>query len=257
MTVNFKRPPCRYWSFCADLLNCPHLLIAGSTGSGKSVLINSIVYTALGTRTPATARFLFIDPKRVELSDYKKLKYWCYDYINDDKNVLSALDRVIDEMFNRYAQMEKNGLKMYDGSDLYIVIDEYADLAITLKKPFQTRILRIAQLGRAVKIHLIIATQRPTRDIIDAAIKTNMDYRIALHTAEAQHSRNIIGQNGAECLQIGSGYFYTPTGTEIVSTPYTEPEALRARVQYWIDNHGEIIEDEPEKMPFLRRFRKK
>lgn len=248
MTITYDRPAMHYWTFCAELLEVPHLLIAGSSGSGKSVLINSLIYTALGTRTPATCKFLLIDPKRVELREYADLPGWSLGYCTEAADALLALDYAIREMFQRYAEMQAAGLRTYAGGDIYIIIDEYADLAITAKKALQQRVTRISQLGRAAKIHLIIATQRPTADTINAAIKTNMDYRIALHTAEAQHSRNIIGQRGAELLQIGQGYFYTPRGLRLEAIPYTSDTDLSARVNWWRQHPG-VIQPEPAPEP--------
>lgn len=254
MTITYDRPAMHYWTFCEELLNVPHLLVAGSSGSGKSVLINSLIYTALGTRTPANCKFVFIDPKRVELREYADLFGWTLGYCTEADDALIALDYVIRVMFQRYAEMQSQGLRTYAGGDIYVVIDEYADLAITAKRALQERVIRISQLGRAAKIHLIIATQRPTADTINAAIKTNMDYRIALHTAEAQHSRNIIGQRGAELLQIGQGYFYTPRGLRLEAIPYTSDAALTERVNWWRQHPGVI---QPEPAPAPERKQKK
>ena len=254
MTITYDRPAMHYWTFCAELLTVPHLLIAGSSGSGKSVLINSLIYTALGTRTPANCKFIFIDPKRVELREYADLFGWTLGYCTEADDALILLDYVINVMFQRYTEMQAQGLRTYSGGDIYVVIDEYADLAITAKKELQQRVIRISQLGRAAKIHLIIATQRPTADTINAAIKTNMDYRIALHTAEAQHSRNIIGQRGAELLQIGEGYFYTPRGLRLEAIPYTSDAALTERVNWWRQHPG-VIQQEPA--PDTERKQKK
>lgn len=242
-TVTYYKPDMDYWLFCDELLNVPHLLIAGSSGSGKSVLINSIIYTALGTRTPASCEVVLIDPKRVELRKYARLGDWVRSYGTEAEQALAQLDDVLRVMFRRYEEMARTDATLYAGGDIYVIIDEYADLAITAKRAFQERVTRIAQLGRAARVHLIIATQRPTADTINAAIKTNMDYRIALHTAEAQHSRNIIGRSGAELLQIGQGYFYTPQGLRLEPIPYTPPEDLRERVSWWQAHPGQIVPD--------------
>ena len=259
MTITYDRPAMHYWTFCAELLNVPHLLIAGSSGSGKSVLINSLIYTALGTRTPASCEFLLIDPKRVELREYATLPGWTLGYCTEAADALNMLDYAIRIMFQRYAEMQQAGQRMYQGGDVYIIIDEYADLAITAKRALQQRVTRISQLGRAARIHLVIATQRPTADTINAAIKTNMDYRIALHTAEAQHSRNIIGRRGAEDLQIGQGYFYTPQGLRLEPIPYTPDADLTARVNWWKSHPGVIqpdpVPDGKQKKGFLRLIR--
>lgn len=253
-TITYERPAMAYWSFCKELLDVPHLLIAGSTGSGKSVLINSIIYTAMGTSTPASCEFVLIDPKKMELYEYANLPF-TIAYCDEARAALVALDNVINIMFRRCEQARQQHMKEYNGSHIYVIIDEYADLAITAKRAFQERVTRIAQLGRAARIHLIIATQRPTADTINAAVKTNMDYRIALHTAEAQHSRNIIGMNGAENLPIGQGLYYTPRGVTLQAIPMTSPEDLTGRCNWWRQNPGVItgLPEPKKKRRFLRR----
>lgn len=252
-TITYERPAMAYWSFCKELLDVPHLLIAGSTGSGKSVLINSIIYTAMGTSTPADCKFVLIDPKKVELWDYADSPF-TLSYCSEARDALASLDNVIRIMNERYAEMRPMHKRTYQGADIYVIIDEYADLAITAKRAFQERVTRISQLGRAARIHLIIATQRPTADTINAAIKTNMDYRIALHTAEAQHSRNIIGMRGSEDLEHGQGLYYTPRGVSLQAIPMTSDADLAARVNWWRQHPG-VIQREPEKKKrrFLRR----
>ena len=254
-TITYTRPAMSYWSFCAELLKVPHLLIAGSTCSGKSVLINSMIYTAMGTSTPASCEFVLIDPKKMELYEYADLPF-TIAYCDEASTALAALDNVINTMFRRCEQARQQHMKEYNGSHIYVIIDEYADLAITAKRAFQERVTRIAQLGRAARIHLIIATQRPTSDTINGAIKTNMDYRIALHTAEAQHSRNIIGMRGAEDLQIGQGLYYTPQGVSLQAIPMTSAEDLTGRCEWWRRNPGVIQRDNDpckKKRRFLRR----
>lgn len=217
---------------CSDILEQPHLLVAGATGSGKSVLINSIIYTAL-YKDPGSIQLVLIDPKRTELIDYKKLPH-TIRYASEPREMVMALQICIDEMERRYKKMQRAHQKKYNGSHIYIFIDEFADLMTTQKKETLPILQRIAQLGRAANIHLIAATQRPTKDIVNGQIKVNMDSRIALRCPTAQDSRNIINVNGAEQLpRHGFGYYLTPERFEKVPIPYITDEQLKDRVRWW------------------------
>lgn len=217
---------------CSDILEQPHLLVAGATGSGKSVLINSIIYTAL-YKDPSRLQLVLIDPKRVELIDYKHLPH-TLRYASEPRDIINTLKWCVDEMERRYKEMQRFHQKKFDGSNIYIFIDEFADLMTTQKKETLPLLQRIAQLGRAANIHLIAATQRPTKDIVNGQIKVNMDSRIALRCPTAQDSRNIINVNGAEQLpRHGFGYYLTPERFEKVPIPYITDEELRERVKWW------------------------
>lgn len=219
---------------CADILKQPHLLIAGSTGSGKSVLVNSIIYNAL-YKDPEQIKLVLIDPKRVELIDYKPLPH-TLRYASEPKEIINALQWSVDEMERRYKEMQRFNQKKYDGPHIYIFIDEFADLMTTQKKETLPLLQRIAQLGRAANLHLIAATQRPTKDIVNGQIKVNMDSRIALRCPTAQDSRNIINVNGAEQLpRHGFGYYLTAERFEKVPIPYITDEELQNRVNWWTD----------------------
>lgn len=219
---------------CINILNQPHVLIAGATGSGKSVLINSIIFTAL-FKSPGAVELILIDPKRVELIDYKCLPH-CIAYGSEPAEITSILRGTVDLLERRYKLMLRRRIKLYDGPDVYVIIDEYADLITTQKRDVFPSIARIAQLGRAARIHLIIATQRPTRDIIDGQIKVNIDTRIALRCPTRQDSRNIINVPGAERLpRFGSGYYLTPeTITPApVRIPFTDPAEINRIIKHW------------------------
>lgn len=217
---------------CLDMLKQPHLLIAGSTGSGKSVLINSLIYTAL-YQSPNKCQFVLIDPKRVELIDYKPLPH-TISYNSELSDILKALQYSIDVMETRYKAMQRQRIKKSNDADIYIIIDEYADLVIQAKKQVEPYIIRLSQLGRAANIHLIIATQRPTRDIVTGAIKVNLDSRVALRCSTAQDSRNIIDVKGAEMLpRHGYGYYKTPEGLKLISIPMIAPKELTSRIKWW------------------------
>ena len=217
---------------CLDMLKQPHLLIAGSTGSGKSVLINTLIYTAL-YKAPHRTQFILIDPKRVELIDYKTLPH-TLNYSSEPPDIAAALVGSVALMEERYKQMQRQRIKKSTESEIYIIVDEFADLMTTQKRQTMPQIIRLAQLGRAANIHLILATQRPTKDIINGQIKVNMDSRIGLRCPTAQDSRNIINIKGAETLpRYGYGYYLTPNGCDLIQIPMTPPEELAARVHWW------------------------
>ena len=217
---------------CSDILEQPHLLVAGCSGSGKSVLINDIIYTAL-YKDPGSLQLVLIDPKRTELIDYKHLPH-TLKYASEPVEMVATLKWCVDKMERRYKAMQKKHMKKHNGSHIYIFIDEFADLMTTQKKETLPLLQRIAQLGRAANIHLIAATQRPTKDIVNGQIKVNMDSRIALRCPTAQDSRNIINVNGAEQLpRHGFGYYLTPERFEKVPIPYITDEELHERVRWW------------------------
>ena len=224
-----------YPSLCADLLNQPHTLIAGATGSGKSVLLNATIYTALFS-APCEKSFVLVDPKRVELAQYRKLPH-VWKYASERDEIRNAIRDCVALMEYRYRQMQAAGSKRYRGADIYIIIDEYADLMTTDKHAVLTPLCRIAQLGRAAGIHLIIATQRPTRDIITGQIKVNIDARMALRCPTAQDSRNIINQKGAEELpRYGYGLWLTPETMrpELWEIPMIPDEEINRLCRFWM-----------------------
>ena len=174
-----------------------------------------------------------IDPKRVELIDYKTLPH-TLNYSSEPPDIAAALVGSVALMEERYKQMQRQRIKKSTESEIYIIVDEFADLMTTQKRQTMPQIIRLAQLGRAANIHLILATQRPTKDIINGQIKVNMDSRIGLRCPTAQDSRNIINIKGAETLpRYGYGYYLTPNGCELIKIPMTPPEALAERVEWW------------------------
>ncbi len=232
MQIEWKTPGGNAPRVCLDMLKQPHLLIAGSTGSGKSVLINTLVYTAL-YKAPHRIKFILIDPKRVELIDYKPLPHTIM-YASEPDEIVTALNLAVSTMELRYKDMQHLHIKKSTESEIYVIVDEFADLMTTQKRDTMPAIIRLAQLGRAANIHLILATQRPTKDIITGQIKVNMDSRVALRCPTAQDSRNIINVKGAETLpRYGYGYYLTPNGCELINIPMTAPEELAARVEWW------------------------
>ena len=226
-----------YWQDLDKLLShkVPHILIAGATGSGKSVLINSILFTAL-RKAPSEKRFIFIDLKRVELSDYKATPH-CLYYADTPEKAKVALDYACDIIEHRYIEMQRRGVKTYreDGTQqIYIVIDEYAELVTLAARDITKQICRIAQIGRAANVHIILATQRPTRDVITGQVKVNLDTRIALRCATPQDSRNIIDVSGAEKLpRYGQALLSQYGYVNQIAVPLTPDEDIRARINFW------------------------
>lgn len=214
------------------MLKQPHLLIAGATGSGKSVVINGLVYTAMYD-SPAAVQFILIDPKRVELVDYKPLPHTLM-YASEPGEMVKALEKAMEITESRYKAMQRQRVKKYPGGALYVIIDELADLMTTARRQVQPLIQRLAQVGRAANVHIIAATQCPLATVIPTPIKVNFDSRVALRTRSAQDSRNILGLTGCELLpRYGQGYYMTPDGLKLYNIPMQPQEDINALVKYW------------------------
>lgn len=201
----------------ADLTKMPHLLIAGATGSGKSVCIHSIISTFLFKNSPSTLRLILIDPKRVELARYNGIPHLLTSVITDTKKVLPVLRWAVDEMNHRYellSQYQARDIESYNNKAvarqdnilpyIVIVIDELADLMMYYGRDLESFIIRIAQMARATGIHLIVSTQRPSVEVITGLIKANITSRIAFQVASQVDSRTILDIGGAEKL-LGHG----------------------------------------------------
>lgn len=220
------------WELYCDMLEQPHLLIAGATGSGKSVLINGLIATAL-YKSPHKVRFILIDPKRVELVDYNRLPH-TLRYASEPSEMLNALQYAMDLIDWRYVRMQSQRVKKWTGSHVYVVIDELADLMTTQKRAVQPLLQRIAQVGRAARIHLIAATQCPLAKVIPTEIKVNFDARVGLRTRSSQDSRNILGVKGCEQLpRYGYGYYMIPEGLTLYQIPMVPEEEIAYLVQWW------------------------
>jgi S-DNA-T family DNA segregation ATPase FtsK/SpoIIIE len=204
-----------------DLASMPHLLIAGATGSGKSILLHSILSGLM--KFDKGIRLALIDPKKVEFTYYNKIKHLKYPIITDFEDALIVLKDLVSEMENRFSRMEKysvNNIKSFNEIKqnrfvrffrkkefmpyLVVIIDEFSDLIQTSKKDFQKYISLLAQKARACGIHIIIATQRPSADVVTGLIKANFPARISMRVSSAVDSRVILGRNGAEKL-LGRG----------------------------------------------------
>lgn len=198
----------------ADISEMPHILIAGATGSGKSVCINTIMCSILFQASPAEVKFILVDPKRVELTAYNGIPHLLVPVIVDPKKVVSALKWATVEMEDRYKKLAEVGVKhidMYNElaghaamSKIVIVIDELADIMLISPAEVEESITRIAQMARAVGIHLVLATQRPSVDVITGLIKANVPARIAFNVSSMTDSRVILDAPGAEKL-LGKG----------------------------------------------------
>lgn len=232
MHKEWRTPPGQVYSLYRDMLKQPHLLIAGATGSGKSVVINGLVYTAMYD-SPAAVQFILIDPKRVELVDYKPLPHTLM-YASEPGGMVEALEKAMEITENRYKAMQRQRVKKYPGGALYVIIDELADLMTTARRQVQPLIQRLAQVGRAANVHIIAATQCPLATVIPTPIKVNFDSRVALRTRSAQDSRNILGLTGCELLpRYGQGYYMTPDGLKLYNIPMQPQEDINALVKYW------------------------
>lgn len=220
----------------------PHMLIAGATGSGKSVLLNSIIVSMLYSCTPNTMQFVMIDPKKVELSKYEGLPHLACPIIKSHEKAVQVLEKVCDEMDKRYNRMAAEGYKKASDMglpSLVVVIDELADLMLTSKYECEQSIIRIAQLGRAAGIHLIIATQRPTVNVITGLIKSNIPCKIALQTSSIRDSITILDHKGAESLTgKGDALLKLPDRVEEIrfQSAYISDADIENVVNYWIND---------------------
>ena len=234
--MRYETPHGRIYHLFEDMTFQPHLLVAGATGSGKSVVVNGIITTLL-YRLPYNqedgAELILIDPKRVELSPYKRLPHTLY-YASEPDTMLSALQYAMDICEDRYREMQTRSERKYTGSDIYVIIDEFADLMTTQRRAVAPLIQRLAQIGRAARIHIILCTQTPISKVLPTEIKCNFDARIGLRTRSAQDSRNILGEKGLENLPIfGNGIYMTPKGTNLYKIPYIDEREQNRLISHW------------------------
>ena len=196
-----------------DLTSMPHLLIAGTTGSGKSVCINTIIVSLLYKLNPSLCKLILIDPKMLELSAYENIPHLLTPVITDAKKATTALGWVVKEMNNRYKYMSKVGVRNIDGYNskhklkmpyIVVVVDEMSDLMLVAGKEIENYIQKLSQMARAAGIHIIMATQRPSVDVITGTIKANFPTRVSFQVSSKIDSRTILGEQGAEQL-LGKG----------------------------------------------------
>ena len=208
-----------------DLASMPHLLIAGTTGSGKSVCINTIILSLLYRHTPDRCKFILIDPKMLELSAYEGIPHLLCPVITEAKKAASVLGWVVKEMENRYRLMTKEGVRNIDGYNakhtlampyIVVVVDEMSDLMLVAGKEIENYIQKLSQMARAAGIHIIMATQRPSVDVITGTIKANFPTRISFQVTSKIDSRTILGEQGAEQLLGKGDMLYMSSANRIV-----------------------------------------
>ena len=208
-----------------DLASMPHLLIAGTTGSGKSVCINTIILSLLYRHTPEKCKFILIDPKMLELSTYEGIPHLLCPVITEAKKAASVLGWVVKEMESRYRLMTKEGVRNIDGYNtkhkvpmpyIVVVVDEMSDLMLVAGKEIENYIQKLSQMARAAGIHIIMATQRPSVDVITGTIKANFPTRISFQVTSKIDSRTILGEQGAEQLLGKGDMLYMSSANKIV-----------------------------------------
>lgn len=258
-----------------DMAKMPHLLIAGRTGTGKSVCLNTLILSLLMTRTPDEVRMLMIDPKMVELSPYKKIPHLMHPVITDMKKAEAVLAWAVDKMEERYDLLARVGVRHLDSYNkmgradvldrlglaeadpdasevpdrmpyIVIIADEMADLMMTSGKEVEAYIIRLAQKSRAVGIHLVLATQKPTVDVITGLIKSNLPARISFQVASKMDSRVVLDECGAERL-LGSGdmLYLAPSTSHLTRAQgtYVSDEEINAIIHFYSDVDPEYNAD--------------
>ncbi len=224
----------------SDLTTMPHLLIAGATGSGKSVCVNSLITSLLFDKTPEEVRFIMMDPKMVELKIYNGIPHLLTEVVTDPRDAAKALRWVLYEMENRYTLLDQNYVRNIKGYNqkvseklpyIIVIVDEFANLMAISQKEVEEAVVRLAAMSRAVGIHLIMATQRPSVDVITGLIKANFPYRIAFQVASKTDSRTILDAIGAEKLLGKGDMLFAPAGSmniqRIQGAYISEDEVLR------------------------------
>lgn len=243
-----------------DIAKMPHLLVAGTTGSGKSVCMNSIITSILYRAKPDEVKFLMIDPKQVEFSKYANIPHLLVPVVTDPRKAAGALGWAVSEMLQRYQKLSQVGVRDIEGYNKYvkkhedmetmpkicIFIDEFADLMMAAPKEVEDSVCRLAQMARAVGMHLVIATQRPSVDVITGLIKANISSRIALTVSSQIDSRTILDASGAEKLLGHGDMLYNPIGASKpirVQGCFISDEEVEALCDF-VKNQGESQYDE-------------
>ncbi len=240
--------------YIADLARMPHLLVAGATGTGKSVSVNAMILSILFKATPEDVRFLMVDPKMLELSAYEGIPHLITPVITDPKKAAGALKSIVTEMGRRYKLMAEKGSKNIEkynqqieddgGEDaeqkrlpyIVVMIDELADLMMTSGKDVEECLVRLSQMARASGIHLMIATQRPSVDVVTGLIKTNFPARIAFQLPSRTDSRTILDAGGAETLLGEGDMLFLPPGTsklQRIHGVYVSETEIKKVTDFW------------------------
>ena len=232
-----------------DLSSMPHLLIAGTTGSGKSVCINTIILSLLYKHTPDKCKFILIDPKMLELSTYEGIPHLLCPVITEAKRAASVLGWVVKEMENRYRLMTRVGVKNIDGYNekhkismpyIVVIVDEMSDLMLVAGKEIENYIQKLSQMARAAGIHIIMATQRPSVDVITGTIKANFPTRISFQVTSKIDSRTILGEQGAEQLLGKGDMLYMTSANKItrIHAPFVSENEIE-KINNFLRNQAE------------------
>ncbi len=232
-----------------DLSSMPHLLIAGTTGSGKSICINTIILSLLYKHPPNRCKFILIDPKMLELSTYEGIPHLLCPVITEPKRAASVLGWVVKEMENRYKLMTKVGVRNIDGYNskhklampyIVVIVDEMSDLMLVAGKEIEGYIQKLSQMARAAGIHIIMATQRPSVDVITGTIKANFPTRISFQVTSKIDSRTILGEQGAEQLLGKGDMLYMTSANKIVRIhgPYVSETEIE-KINNFLRSQGE------------------
>ena len=256
----------------ADLAKMPHLLVAGTTGSGKSVFLNSLILSILYRAKPDEVKMIMVDPKKVELVDYNGIPHLQIPVVTEPNLAADALNGAVKEMTGRYkkfADLNVRDIKSYNAKirenpeeyegtehkplpQIVIIVDEFADLMMTASKDVEQAVVRLAQLARAAGIHLVIATQRPTANVITGLIKSNIQSRVALTVASGLDSRTILDMNGAEKLLGHGDMLFYPTGYPKpirVQGCWVTDQEIEAVTSFW-KKQGEVTEEQMRKQSY-------
>ena len=234
----YRTPAGQIFTLYKNLSECDHVLIAGATGSGKSVVLNGIIHDILMTSSPFNAQFVLIDPKKVELSDFQHLPH-TVRYADEPSRIIDSLNWTLQELDRRYKVMQHDGMKEYRGPILYVIIDELADLMTSMRKETLPVLQRIAQIGRAARVHVIACSQNILAQTIPTVLKCNFSTVLGLRTATKQQSRYLISAGGCELLpdpkRTGTAFGYLRDGADL--TKYElhmwTAEDNQKLVDYW------------------------
>jgi len=220
------------------LADRPHLLIAGATGSGKSVALNGIIHSVIMTRSPVSCQFVLIDPKKVELIQYADLPHTAR-YASEPDDIIHALQWAVEETDRRFSCMQRDRIREYNGPDLYVVIDELADLMTMHKKETLPLLQRLAQVGRAAHVHEICCTQNVLAVTVPTVLKCNFSTILGLRTVNRQQSRFLISEAGCEMLpdpkREGKGYGFLRDGADLSKLfiyKYPDDE-IQSAIDWW------------------------
>ena len=228
----------QYSPLFRSLAEQPHLLIAGATGSGKSVTLNGIIYTLLALHSPFQTGFILIDPKKVELIQYADLPH-TLRYASEPGDIVRALQLALDETDRRYREMQEERIREYTGPDLYVIIDELADLMVSMKNETLPLLQRLAQIGRAAHVHVIACSQNIMAQTIPTVLRCNFNTIVGLRTATAAQSRMLMATKGCETLpdpkKEGRGYAWVRDGADLEKHLIYRhsDEEINALIDYW------------------------